>query len=634
MVEEIQALLAAECSMPGLSETQLYETLLRLVKAGEVLERRDDTGIRYYLEDTAASGIGNLRTQSEAQMDEIVESLFANAPNGYAIYKEPFIQSVCLIFAELAEESAALVLGEPFGAGEADPNLLDSTISTVSAYFPEVDEELLGDGLRDFFQEPDPRYSTLQLALSQNYFVVKILGLDPDGSALSREIFEDAVFYLDTNVIIGSLAPSQGRKESVEAVVDACRAAGARFAVCQVTMNELRVVQARRREDREELEAYVPAGIDITGVTQSGRRRAVTPPLEYDDSFLGNQDLPGSISEIFEADRADDQWFDQVRDEGWVRELTQQIRAKAPSKREPQGLHDALLLGWTSRQRRKFGEKALVLTIDRSLPSVVPPQSTGRIAITHTALLQWAAPVLGRSEENFAVAFAELTRARLLPQSQLLSLSEFRVFRELHVSSADLPVEDVVGCIRYLRKAAPVLDPRNPRDILELARHVSSYFADPGRKFSQEISRLELELTTAESEKAAAVEAERSRLKKVVGEVERLKNEQDVHLGEMEARARKLASKFSDYKSTVERRESRRKASLRLAAAWLFALCVVVVVGVVAGLQSGTDSVFDKVSAAWGLMSGLGGLAGIVATWVFVGPERLKLLGIKLPFQR
>ena len=362
-----------------------------------------------------ASGIGNLRAQSEAQMDEIVESLFANAPNGYAIYKEPFIQSACLIFAELAEESAALVLGEPLGAGEADPNLLDSTISTVSAHFPEVDEELLGDGLRDFFQESDPRYSTLQLALSQNYFVVKILGLDPDGSALSREIFEDAVFYLDTNVIIGSLAPSQGRKESVEAVVDACRAAGARFAVCQVSMDELGVVQARRREDREELEAYVPAGIDIKGVTQSGRRRVVTPPLEYDDTFLGNQDLPGSISEIFEADRADDQWFDQVRNEGWVRELTQQIRAKAPSKRERQGLHDALLLGWTSRQRRKFGEKAFVLTIDRSLPSVVPPQSTGRIAITHTALLQWAAPVLGRSEENFAVAFAELTRARLLP---------------------------------------------------------------------------------------------------------------------------------------------------------------------------------------------------------------------------
>ena len=307
MVEEIQALLAAECSMPGLSETQLYETLLRLEKAGEVLERRDDTGIRYYLEDAVASGIGNLRAQSEAQMDEIVESLFANAPNGYAIYKEPFIQSACLIFAELAEESAALVLGEPLGAGEADPNLLDSTISTVSAHSPEVDEELLGDGLRDFFQESDPRYSTLQLALSQNYFVVKILGLDPDGSALSREIFEDAVFYLDTNVIIGSLAPSQGRKESVKAVVDACHAAGARFAVCQVTMDELRVVQARRREDREELEAYVPAGIDIKGVTQSGRRRVVTPPLEYDDSFLDNQDLPGSTSKIFEADRADDQ---------------------------------------------------------------------------------------------------------------------------------------------------------------------------------------------------------------------------------------------------------------------------------------------------------------------------------------
>ena len=579
-----------------------------------------------------ATAIGDLRAQSETQLEEIVESLFANAPNGSAPYKEPFIQSVCLIFAELAEESAALVLGEQ--SGEADPDLLDTAIRTVGEHFPDEDKELLGDGLRDFFQEPDPRYSTLQLALAQNYFVVKALGVDPDGSALSREIFEDAVFYLDTNVIIGSLAPSQGRKESAEAVVDACRAAGARFAVCQVTMDELRAVQAGRREDHEELEAYVPAGIDIKGVTKSGRRRVVTPPLEFDDSFLGIQDLPGSISDFFEADRADDQWFDQVRDSSWVRELTQQILAKAPYKREPQGLHDALLLGWANRQRREFDEKAFALTTDRSLPSVSPPESTGRIAITHTALLQWAAPVLGRSEENFAVAFAELTRARLLPQSQLLGLNDFRVFRELHVSSGDLPAEDVVGCIRYLRKAAPELDPRDPRDIQELARHVSGYFADPGRKYVQEISRLERELTTAESQTAAAVEAERSKFAKAAGEVDRLKDEREVHLRETEARERLVADQFSDYKSAVERREAVRKAGLRLVAAWLSAVSVVVVVGVVAGLQSGTDSVFDKVSAAWPLMLGLGGGAWIAATWVFVGPERLELLGIKLPFQR
>ena len=95
-----------------------------------------------------------------------------------------------------------------------------------------------------------------------------------------------------------------------------------------------------------------------------------------------------------------------------------------------------------------------------------------------------------------------------------------------------------------------------------------------------------------------------------------------------------MADNFSDFKSAVERRESKRKAGLRLVAAWLFAFSVVVVVGVVAGLQSGTDSVFDKVSAAWGFMSGLGGGVGITVTWVFVGLERLKLLGIKLPFQR
>ena len=93
-----------------------------------------------------------------------------------------------------------------------------------------------------------------------------------------------------------------------------------------------------------------------------------------------------------------------------------------------------------------------------------------------------------------------------------------------------------MGCIRYLRKAAPELNPRDPRDILELARHVFGYFADPGRKYVQEISRLERELDTAESQKAAAVEAERSKLEKAAGEVDRLKDEHEVHLRETEAR--------------------------------------------------------------------------------------------------
>ena len=616
--------------MPALGETQLYDTLVHLEETGQVLEHRADTEIKYCLEDTVASAIRDRRDQSETQLDEIVESLFANAPNGPTPYKEPFIQSACLIFAELAEESATLVLGEQPGSGFADADLLAAAIHTVGGLFPDADKRLLEDGLRKFFQERDPRYSTLQFALSQNYFVVKMLGLDPDGSALSREIFEDAVFYLDTNVIIGGLAPSQGRKESVEAAVNASRTAGARFAVCQITMDELRAVQAHRREDREELEGYVPAGIDIKGETPSGQRRVITPPLEYDDSFLTIQDLSGTVREFFRADLTDDHWFNRVSNSCWIRELTQQIQAMAPSKRDPQGLHDALLLGWVNRQRRDFNEKAFALTTDRSLPNVSLPESTRRIAITHTALLQWAAPVLGGAEENFAVAFAELTRARLLPQSRIFDLNDFRVFRELHVSTGDLPAEDVEACILYLKTAAPKLDPRDPRDIQELARYVSGYFADPGRKYVQEISRLEAELATAESNKTAAVEAERSKLKRVADEVDRLKGERQVHLEELEAREKQARDEFSDYKSVVERREAR----LRLVGSSVFAFGVVGVVGVVAGLQSGTDSVFDKVSSSWRFMSGLGGGAWVVATLVFVGPKRLRLLGMKFPFLR
>ncbi|NQW19814.1 MAG: hypothetical protein HQ477_03680 [Chloroflexi bacterium] len=147
---------------------------------------------------------------------------------------------LCLIFAELAEESAELITGRNFDAGRINGSLVDKAIRQVEEEYKGVDPREIRLAVVRFFSEPDHRFSALKAHLAQSYFTMKVFGVDPSGEIFSRSVFENTVIYLDTNVLIDGIAPSQGVAASVEAFITQSRNLGVQIRVLDITIEELK----------------------------------------------------------------------------------------------------------------------------------------------------------------------------------------------------------------------------------------------------------------------------------------------------------------------------------------------------------------------------------------------------------
>ena len=646
--DDILRLVAKECQLPTVAREQITESLGRLETASKVLTLEVVGEVLHTLSPQAREAIGQARHQAELQFDAIVEELFRDIPGGPGQYSDCFLRSLCYIFAELAEEAARLIRGDLVGEQIAGSALLSHVVASICDEFPEVSGEILLTRLKGFFKERDPRHASLQLELAQNYYIVKAFGADPSGSVLSHEIFDGAEFYLDTNVLIGALAPTQGEQSGIKALVKACREGGISFIGCRISFEELRRVQDHARIDAEELKDKVPPGISrrLTSTSNAKadeRWEYIQPPLEYDDEFLELLDPEAQAKEFFGLYVLDDEWFDSNESSAAIRKFSQALRQRSPSKGEAAGIHDALLLTWVAQQRLNYGGKAYVLTRDRSLPQATPPGGPSTpVAITHTAMLQWATPVItGEERQDFASAFADLVRARLLPQYPVLSLGDFRVFYELHISTQDLPEEDVEDCIRYLKKNAMDLNPTDSKDLQKLAREVARFFADPARKINQEIKRLQAEaeelrtkhegvITRLKEEHDAGLEKMAAEYEKELKEAQRsidnLKKEHGKALGQLGKEHSDLRGDFENLREDMRLAAARRSAVLRLCVSGIIGFLAVAIVGGIAGTQ-GEGPVFTRIVAAWHMMLGIGGGLFTAFTWFYVGKERLKSIG-------
>ncbi len=640
-LEQLTKWLGDDCAIRVFDADQIIQTIDRLRSGGIIeIQVRGKTPFHKLSQETVDS-IQKVHLQAERQLSEVVELLFRDAPGGAGLYKEAFIDCVCFVFAELAEESAQLVSGKVLGSDVANSDLISKSIATVHLRYAKVKSEILNAGLGHFFKENDPRFTSLQFELAQNYFIVKSFGADPAGSILSSDLFSAATFYLDTNVIIGAIAPTQGRQKSILTLKDVLRRLKSDFVICQITKEEMRNVQLRSREDSEQLRDKVPSKLSRkTGLIRGDENKEDITyyeiPLSQDDVFLTNDTLPETCRDIFDSEDLDDVWFDENKGGLTIKQFSNDLRRRAPYKGESATLHDALLLTWVANERERLGRKDIyVLTTDRSLPSLSPPGfSPEPVAITATALFQWASPIIGANPSgSFADAFAELFRSHVLPRRPMLRLSDFRVFYELHIESQFLPEEDVEGCIRYLRANASNLDPRNPKDLLLLAREVANYFADPGRKHNKEIENLRKDMDAFVSKH----EVEKERIHSQYQAKLQLAEDEKRTMGEgHKQELKRLGEQYKEVKNTLddvlkqnETARMKRSGAIRLVVSILITLLALVAAGAATSYW-GNGSYFERIRDAWEMIAAAGGVVFAICMWLVVGKKRLKYLGLPL----
>lgn len=609
-----------------LTVQQVDEALERLVNVA-ALEASGDGSFR--LSDDARIPLEAESQRNQQLFDLVIERHLEGARGGAAQNRDVFIAAVGTLFAELGEIYARTILGELEKVDFARGPLVKRILDSIASWPGEHDLPAIQTGLVSFIEDLRPDAAHVKWNLAQNYYVAKALGLDQEGLLLSEEAFGEAEIYLDTNVVIPALEPRARHHRSFMGLASACKAVGAQLTICAPTVQETRSSMANQRDVVEKVVDDVPEELEkrIKGdfflLARDIRRKE--GEVDLDEMFSAYQAPAEILEEKYGVELVDDEWFTQGQNLGEVQALKILVndawaRIAGRPKSDAVALHDALLLGWVGKRRKDEPNRlVLLITRDHTLPTIRLP-ATGETprAMMLDAFIQWVSPLVLRGNPNtdFSSIFADAIKYELLPQENFFDPKDFLVFHEMEMSCKELPVEDVEACLLHLRRNMGRLDPRRAEDREKLSAEIHKFLVSPGRKYRQDLGRLEeekAELERKAAEKLAQTEADVAAARREVEE-----NQSTIKdFEEKERVAQENAARASLRRSAIRR--------LVFLSAALLGTILLLVVNALASAAP-RAAVFGTIMEALPAIVLAGG-GFVLAGWFFLGRERIRALG-------
>jgi len=349
-------------------------------------------------------------------------------------------------------------------------------------------------------------------------------------------------------------------------------------------------------------------------------------PLEFDEAFTLIGDLEEEVSTKFRAEIVDEEWFDQEINSASTWRLIEPLKAASLRKTDTAALHDALMLRYVDMQSNLSDQRCLIVTNDTTLPALSKFGEGDPVAVTLTTLVQWIAPAamyVGEdSQKQFADHFSRVIRSRVLPQNSVIAIADFRVFTELHLSSELLPAEDVISAIRHLRSIVPRLNPRRPDDLIKLSSELAKFFADPGRKFRQELAELTLERGDLDDARRELIlEQDAATLVSAAQDKMAL-----TALEQRDTEIQELRDRIGVYAASERHRALRRSGWLRLAISFVITTITTGLSMAALILLGDAGSNYQKVISGSQIVAVMiTGTMGL-CVWVIIGTERLKAM--------
>ncbi len=468
-----------------ISDKETRDSLKRLIDRERVVEEKNS----YRLDANANEEISKLSGDAQSQFSSVFKDLFDEQE-----YFDPFVSCICSIFFKLGEAYVRLILGKQDKEKFLGLPEINSCVHITSKKH-KIDASVLKVAVNKFFEESHPNYNSIKWNLAQNYYIALTLGLDPHGQSLSKDIFEDTIFILDTNVLIQALEPLAPDYDSFQILLKACERLSAKIGVCNISVEELQDTIHHYEVLIKQVENEIP---DQTSKKVEDVFFQVYLQKKEDMKFeeiFGHFKNPTELLFFNKISLVNDGWFNTNSESEETKRLAIEVQKQfelysSRKKRIKQSIHDALILQWVAKEREN--SKVWLVTKDRSLPTIEVKQEKNPIAITLDALIQWISPIASEylSMDDLSSVFADALKRQLLPNESFFKLEDFKVMAELELDCKQLPDEDVENCIKYIKKNVPFLDPSKAEDREKIGHLISTFFASPSRKYKQEIDSL------------------------------------------------------------------------------------------------------------------------------------------------
>lgn len=607
---------------PAIIQADMRNSLDRLIKNKRVIIIEELDQKRYKLSEQALNELWAIQRSTEECLEGIVGKLFKNATEGPLTYVTPFFECLCIIFSRLGETYVRIIKGE-IGLDSLlrEASILNALREIMKKY-PSINHDLFEYALLSFFQDSDPDYNAIKWNMAQNYYVAKALGLDPSGYLLSKEAFGNSIFYIDTNIIIHALEPKAQHHESFKALSKACKQLQIELKVCQISLNQLKGVIEFHREILPKVENQIPDEIipKVRGIffTLYREQKSLTGTVNLDKVFASFNNPMQMLSQSYGVQLIDDLWFIDSESKPEIEKLAQSIQfayqaQRGYRKRRRSALHDALLLKWIQSERKETERNIWLVTLDTSLPNLSPQLGNGQekpMSITLDALLQWISPIAIQEdiEDQFAVIFSEALKYHLLPIENFFDLRDFLVFAEMEWSCKELPAQDVKECIRYLKTNAPNLDPLNPVDREKMAHEINKFFADPSRKYKQEVQRLETRIETLDKQYKQIIQVLESELR------------------ESDEKKKEFEKELLNEKEGKVKEALRKSAKNRVVVVVLLFIALEIVAFYLSWTYGKGENLIQKVLSSWILICLPLGIT-VITSYFYLGKKRIKTLG-------
>ncbi|MDQ3983202.1 MAG: hypothetical protein M3271_11035, partial [Actinomycetota bacterium] len=460
--------------LPGIDQLLLRRVVRELVEAGDVHEgdRRGETV--YFLSDRCAAHMRALRRENNRRCNRVLRTLFKSEEH---VYRKAFLEVIYAVLDAAATEYVVhLADGNALRSVKARW-VLREAVERVVHESRGVDPKKLASAVIKFFKKTDGDFSYLKWRVIQGFFVMKMLGLDPDSFVSSKALFRDTRLVIDTNNAIDALESSRKLHREFRILADAAAVIDLNIVIASITLKELGSWITGERERFKQLEAGVKgaeARVDSHLLARYRREKVVNPGLTLDDFFAPFDNPRQRLEDEFGIDVVDDDWFqEEVSPETLALADALERRGEEHRKTYESALHDALILRWIIRESSE-GRTVNFLSSDTSLPSTTTLPHRGGRVINPAAFVNWmASAVRGVIDDaDFPRLYAHLLRHQILPMRDVFSSASLQVFVDQERLCNSLTDDEVDAIFEYLERDAVDKDPSDEAHRVEITENI------------------------------------------------------------------------------------------------------------------------------------------------------------------
>ncbi len=345
-------------------------------------------------------------------------------------------------------------------------NFSDIFYSAIQSFsLPAIQVESLKSQCISFLKSEEPIYTQLKFKLTQSYYMAQLLGLDsPQFNPIAEDAFNNATFYLDTNILILYFLPDWRYNIFHELTHFAARN-NIHLKVTEATIEELHRVITSKIKDIESILKIVPEPLaektrDEFLIAFLEKRKTTTDlsPSDFAEELNNIEEILVEYEIELEPQTP---VLSLIASENIVYICdtidTVAQRVRGYGKPEDVQKHDAAHYLLISELKAE-SPKVWFLTRDRTLSFVATILDENSLPFCFQIfdLLQCISPFIQRT--NGKIGLADLFSNMMLedisgiPKTSMLDIPELKLLGQLHSDVLTTPAEDLIGALDFVKR--------------------------------------------------------------------------------------------------------------------------------------------------------------------------------------